>query len=124
MKPAILRTNSTCTLGLQLREDPEYYIPDCLSAEDGDPERHRAARKHAKHLVRAEGLLYGARNLIDVLIASLEYEIDARAMQADATLRHVGKVLRKVQTRIDRHGRRHTNLFLAYFALKDKADDG
>ena len=126
MKAAILHTNSTCTPCLQLREDSEYYVPDYLSAEGGDRDRecNRAATKHAKHVIKAEGLLHDAQNLVAVLIASLEYEVDARAVQADATLRQTGKMLRKALVRIDKHSSCHRNLFLAYFALKHRVDDG
>ncbi len=110
----------------QVREDGEFYIPDMLSGEDTDDDikRHSAASEHAKHLIKAEGLLGEVRSLVEVLIASLSDEVDARAMQAETTLRVIEKKLRKAHHRIDKHDLRHTNLFLAYFDPKDKTDGG
>lgn len=108
----------------QVREDREFYIPDFLSAEDSDDDvkRHSAAARHAKHLIKAEGLLGEVRSLVEVLISSFGDEVDSRAMQAEITLRVIEKKLRKAQHRIDKHDLRHTNLFLAYCDLREKAD--
>ena len=51
------------------------------------------------------------------LFASIEYESDSRAMQAEAVLKIVKKKL-KAHVRIDRQEGDHRNLFLAYFELK------
>ena len=53
-----------------------------------------------------------------MLLASIEYESDNRAMQADAVLKIVKKKLKKAHGRIDRQEGDHRNLFLAYFESK------
>ena len=110
----------------QVKEDKAFYIPDLLSDEEDDSNReaHAAAVDHAKHLGQAEHLLGEALNLVGLLLASLGDESDSRAMQIDTALRVIEKKLSKAYNRIDKHDRRHTNLFLAYFDLRGKADEG
>lgn len=108
----------------QVREDPGFYVPDLLS-DDGyelDTEAWSAADAQAKHLRKAEGCVHDAQNLSGVLRASMQDGADGRAAQADTVLRIIEKKLRKASRAIDRHGRRHSNLFLAYFELRRKAD--
>lgn len=106
----------------QVREDKAFYIPDILSDKryDSHREAYSAANEHARHLRKAEGNLDDVFNLVRVLLASIGDEGDSRAMQAETVLKIVERKLNKALNRIDRHDRRHTNLFLAYFDLKDK----
>ena len=96
-----------------------------LSDKDYDADRraYSAAREYAVHLQKAEGLVCRAEDLVGLMRAAISYESDARAMQADAALSVIEKKLAKAHSRINRHDRRHTNLFLAYFDLKDKSDE-
>jgi hypothetical protein len=107
-----------------VREDKPFYIPDILSDKryDPQPELHAAADEHARHLHKAQGYLDDAFNLVGALLASLGDEGDSRAMQAETVLKIVERKLNKALNRIDRHDRRHTNLFFAYFNLKEKAE--
>jgi hypothetical protein len=104
----------------QVREEGEYYIPDLLTDEDyePDPALSDAADAHTEAQREAMALLDDAENLLGVLLASIEYESDSRAMQADAVLKIVKKKLKKAHVRIDRQEGDHRNLFLAYFELK------
>lgn len=108
----------------QVREDKASYIPDFLSDEDFDPELHAAADEHAKHLRKAQAYLDEVYNLVGVLLASLGDEGDSRSMQAETMLKIIERKLDKAHDRIDRHDRRHTNLFHAYFDLKQQVEEG
>ena len=88
-----------------------------------DRQAYTATREYAVHLQKAEGLVCRAEDLVGLMRAAISYESDARAMQADAALSVIGKKLAKAHSCINRHDRRHTNLFLAYFDLKDKSDE-
>lgn len=101
----------------QVQEEPPPYVPDLLSDDtyELDPDAFSAADAHARHLRRAERLLGDAQNLARVLRDSLQDAADARAMQAQTVLNIVDRKLDKACRAIDRHGRRHSNLFLAYF---------
>jgi hypothetical protein len=112
--------------GWQVREEPEDYLSDRLSDPDdaADPELIEAVDAHAKDLREAMALLDDAENLVAVLMASVEYEGDSRAMQAEAVLKIVRKKLRKAHVRIDRQDTRHQELFVAYFELKGRAEEG
>lgn len=68
-------------------------------------------------------LLDDTENLLGVLLASIEYETDSRAMQAEAVLKIVKKKLKKAHVRIDRQEGEHRNLFLAYFELKARSEE-
>ena len=109
----------------QVREDREFYIPDLLSDTeyDADPKAYAAFAHQAEHLHRVEGLLDDAWNLVRLMQASLGDEVDDRAMQIEAGLKAVEKNLSKAHARIDRHHTCYTNLFFAYFDLKDKSDE-
>ena len=111
----------------QVREDEEdrrFYVPDLLSDKDYDADRqaYSAAREYAVHLQKAEGLVCRAEDLVGLMRAAISYESDARAMQTDAALSVIEKKLAKAHSRINRHDRRHTNLFLAYFDLRGEMD--
>ncbi len=109
----------------QVREDREFYVPDFLSdAEyDAKPEADSLAAEHARHLYKAQGLVGEALNLTGLMLASLGDEGDSRAMQTGTGLKVIEKKLKKAYNRIDRHDRCHTNLFFAYFDVKDKSDE-
>ena len=106
----------------QVREDKGFYIPDLLTDEayDADPKAYAASEEHAKHLHEAEGLLHDAWNLVGLMLAAIGDESDSRAMQTEAGLKVIEKKLSKALTQIDRLDARYTNLFLAYFDLRDK----
>ena len=110
----------------QVREDEEFYVPDVLSDkhDDTNPEAYALAAEHARHLYKAEGLVGEALNLAGLMLASLGDEGDSRAMQTETGLKVIEKKLKKAYNRIDRHDMRHTNLFLAYFNLRAKSDEG
>ncbi|HET6629149.1 MAG TPA: hypothetical protein VFG91_05210 [Woeseiaceae bacterium] len=99
-----------------MMEEPPFYVPDLLSDEDYDvdPDAFSAADAHARHLRKAERLLNDAQNLARVLRESLHDAADARAMQADTVLAIIDNKLNKACRAVDKHGRRHSNLFLAY----------
>ena len=67
-------------------------------------------------------LLDDALNLVELMLAAIGDESDSRAIQAEAGLKAVKKKLLKANTRVDKHDTRHTNLFLAYFDLRHKAE--
>ena len=104
-------------------EDRGYYVPDLLSDKDYDPDRqaYAAADDYATHLRGAERLLNDALNLVGLMLAAIGDDCDSRAMQSETALKIIEKKLRKMHRRVDRHDRRHTNLFLAYCGLKDQA---
>lgn len=110
----------------QVEEDKGFYIPDFLSDPDYDAqaEAYSIAADHAKHLHRAERLLGEALNLAGLMLVSLGDEGDRRAMQMETALTVIEKKLTKAYNRIDKHDAHHTNLFLAYFDLKGKAEGG
>lgn len=110
----------------QVREDKSFYIPDLLSdAEyDANSKADAALAQQAKHLRKVESLLDDAWNLVRLMRASLGDEGDSRAVQIEAGLKAVEKKLNKAHARIDRHDTRYSNLFYAYFDLKDKSDQG
>lgn len=110
----------------QVREDEEFYIPDLLSdAEyDASSKAYSVFAQQAKQLHKAEGLLDDAWNLVRLMQASLSDEGDDRAMQIEAGLKAVEKKLSKAHAQIGRHHTRYTNLFFAYFNLRDKTDEG
>ena len=112
----------------QVRENEEYQrfsVPDLLSDKDYDADRqaYSAAREYAVHLQKAEGLVCQAGDLVGLMLAAIGEECDARAMQSYAALKVIEETLRKAHRCVNKHDRRHTNLFLAYVDLKDKSDE-
>ncbi len=107
----------------RVREDRGYYVPDLLSDKNYDPDRqaHPDAEDYTTHLRDAERLLNDALNLVGLMLAAIGDDCDSRAIQSEIALKIIEKKLRKTHCRIDQHDRRHTNLFLAYFGLKDQA---
>ncbi|MEM8683368.1 MAG: hypothetical protein AAGF72_08065, partial [Pseudomonadota bacterium] len=110
----------TTSADWQIREDRSFYVPDFLSDknDDTDPRTYTAAKEHAAHLHKAEGLLCDTKDLVELMRAAISDEHDARAMQADTALAVIEEKLREARLCIDEHDRHHTNLFLAYFELK------
>jgi hypothetical protein len=110
----------------QVRENRGFYIPNLLSDAEciADPEAYSALAQQAKYLHKAEGLLDDAWNLTRLMLASLGDEGDDRAMQSEAGLKAIERKLSKAHAKVDKHDTRYTNLFLAYFHLRDKADEG
>lgn len=109
----------------QVREDEEdqrFYVPDLLSGKDYDADRqaYAAAREYAVHLQKAEGLVCQAEDLVGLMLAAIGDECDARAMQSYAALKVIEETLRKAHRCVNKHDRRHANLFLAYFDLKEQ----
>lgn len=108
----------------QVREDKGFYIPNVIS-DDRDGARQEyfsAATDHAKHLGKAQQLLGEALNLVSLMSAALSEQGDRRAMQTETACKVIEDKLSEAYNRIDKHDRRHTNLFLAYFDLKSKAE--
>lgn len=107
----------------QVNEDKGFYIPNILSDEryDYKQESISAARDHAKHLTRAWALVGDAMHLVRMMAEAGCEEGDRRAMQIYTACNVIEKKLRKAYNGIDKHDRRHTNLFLAYVDLKEKA---
>ena len=107
----------------------KYKVPESLCGKDLSDENHsairRAANKHGKQLSKAEGDLFVARDLAVTLRGLLcsEYqdpEIDL-SCTADTVVELIEKRIAKSLNLLDSHSRRHTNLFVAYFDLKEGA---
>ena len=105
----------------QLKEDPEFYIPDYVTGapDSASTDLYAAADDHARDLRKAEKHLDDAFNLAGVLRASLQEAGDSRAMQADTVLKIIEKLLTRAHRCIDRHDTRFMNVFMAYFDSKD-----
>jgi hypothetical protein len=110
----------------EVREDKGFYIPDLLSDTeyDANSKAYSAFAQQAKHLHKVEGLLDDAWNLVRLMEASLGNDGDDRAMQIEAGLKAVEKKLSKAHAHVDKHHTRYTNLFFAYFDLREKMDEG
>lgn len=108
----------------QVREDSGFVVPDMLSDKQNlvDREAFSAASDYAVHLTQAERLVADAMHLVRMMAEALGQEGDRRAEQTDAACRVVEGQLSKAYNLIDKHDRRHTNLFLAYVDLKEKAE--
>ena len=108
----------------QVREDRSFYVPDLLSDKDydTDPQAYAVAGDYAVHLRKAERLVCQAEDLVGLIRAAISDESDARAMQVDTALAVIEKKLCKAHSRINKHDRRHSNLFLAYFDAKNEAE--
>ena len=110
----------------QVREEKGFYIPDLLADEQYDckPEYFSAACDHAKLLTEAQLLLGEALNMVRLTSAALSEAGDRRAMQTETACNVIEEKLSKAYDRIDKHDRRHTNLFLAYFDLRGNPEGG
>ena len=108
----------------QAREDKSFYIPDMLDERNPpNMEIFKAASDHAVHLTEAEALVADAMHLVRMMSTALGQEGDRRAEQTDAACKVIEQRLSNAYNRIDKHDRRHINLFLAYFHLKHKAEE-
>ena len=109
----------------QVREDKSFYIPDMLDERNPpNMEIFKAASDHAVHLTEAELLVADAMQLVRMMSTALGQEGDRRAEQTDAACKVVERKLSKAYNRIDKHERRHINLFLAYFNLRGNLKGG
>lgn len=108
----------------QVNEHKGFYIPDVISGkrDSSGQEYFSAAFEHSKHLTKAQALVGDAMHLVRMMSEARCGEGDRRAMQTNVACDVIEEKLRKAYNRIDKHDRRHTNLFLAYFDLKHKAD--
>lgn len=116
---------ATAAAGSQLREEPEYYVPDFLFNEDyeADPALIEAADANSEESRIAMASLDDAENLTAVLLGSLEQEGDSRAMQAEAVLKTVRAKLREAHVRIYRQDAQYRNLFMAYFEQQGRMEE-
>ena len=80
-----------------LDERPVFHVREDAGDYDADPE------VHGRHLDRAQGQIGDALNLAGLLLAALEDEGDARAMQIHTAVRIIEKKLQKAWNRLDRH---------------------
>ena len=104
----------------------KFKIPWVLGTKDLCDENvtatFRAADKYGKHLEKAETELSIAIDLAATLRAFLTSDTnDARldeGMTADTVVELIENRMRKVRDRLETHGSRNTNLFVAYFDLK------
>ena len=109
----------------QVREDKSFYIPDMLDERHPpNMEIFKAASDHAVHLTEAELLVADAMHLVRMMSTALGQEGDRRAEQTDAACKVIERKLSKAYNRIDKHDRRHINLFLAYFDLRGYPEGG
>ena len=123
--PISTTRHSNNRTALQVKEDPAFYVSDFPSdkCHGGNPQARSAATDHAKHLQKVERLLDEALNLAGLMLASLADECDGRAMQVETALKVIEKKLGKAHTQIDRHRRRHAELFVAHVDLKGQLKD-
>lgn len=107
----------------QVREDKSFYVPDMLDERNPpNMEVFKAASDHAVHLTEAELLVADAMQLVRMMSTALGQEGDRRAEQTEAACKVIERKLSKAYNRIDKHERRHINLFLAYVDIKEKTD--
>lgn len=106
----------------QVREQQDFYIPELLTdpGYDAAPKTCAAFEKQAKPLHDVEGLIGDAWNLAGLMLAAMADEHDDRAMQTYTGLKVIEEKLSEAHNRIDRLHTQYTNLFLAYFDLKEK----
>ena len=108
----------------QVREDKGFYIPDIVPEEGyrANPEYFSAAFGHAEDLQKAKLLVGEALELAALMPAGFCDAGGYQVVQTETVYKVIERKLRKACDRIDRHDRRHTNLFLAYFDLKGRKD--
>ena len=109
----------------QVKEDPAPYTAQLPAGKhyNDNPAAHPTAVDPAKHLLKAERLLDEALNLAGLMLRSLDDECDSRAMQTEMALKIIEKKLGKAHTRIDRHRRDHTELYLNYLDLRNRTNE-
>ena len=100
----------------------KFEVPEVLSRGRIQDEKYEvlygAVLKHRKHLSKAEDDLMVAKDLATVLERSLGETHDDHCMTAATVVKQIAKRLDRARSCLDRHGRRHSNLFVAYFDLK------
>lgn len=98
----------------------KYEIPEAISRERMHDEEYvacyEASWKHQKQLKKAEDEISTARDFCETLRGHL---IEEEAHTEVSVVEHIEKLISKARDRLDRHGRGHTNLFIAYFDLKE-----
>ena len=122
--PPVGRSLPEASVHRQVREEPDEYLSLLVSgkADNTDWERSMAAHDHTKPLVKAMRNVDDARNLLAVLIETLDAIGDRRAMQAETVLTIVEKKLDKARARIDRQATRHRKFFLAHLQREGDQD--
>jgi hypothetical protein len=78
----------------------------------GDYDPYDAAADHAKHLYEAQALVGDALNLAGLLLASLEDQGDARAMQVSTAVAVIEDKLKAAYNQLDEHEACHARLFV------------
>lgn len=103
-------------------EDRGFYIPEVVTEEAyrSNPDLFAAAFGHAENLSDVQRLLGEAQDLIRTLSDLPVDDRRAEATQCSVTRLKIEKKLRDASTRLVKHGRRHTNLFLVYFDLRGR----
>ena len=100
----------------------KFEIPWVIARERVEDEDYNAAyngaRKHGKHLRKAEDDLMVARDLAKTLRGFLGETHIGECFTANTVVDLIEKRIDKAHQRLDRHGTRHNNLFVAYFDLK------
>lgn len=79
---------------------------------DYDTDAYDAAADHAKHLYEAQALVGDALNLAGLLLASLEDQGDARAMQVSTAVAVIEDKLKQAYHQLDEHEACHAKLFV------------
>ena len=97
-----------------LDKNPEFRTREDKGDYDTRPEARAAAADHAWHLHKAQGLIGEALNLAGLLLAALEDEGDARAMQTYTAVRIIEKRLVKACRRIDKYDAEQTERLLSF----------
>ncbi len=85
-------------------------------------ERYSAAKKHANKLTKSENAIMEAKDFANILYHSLSEADDYFEMTVQTVVKRIQKLLDRASDRLDRHGTNHTNLFIAYFDLKEDRD--
>ncbi len=83
--------------------------------DDDYCECYETSWEHQKHLKKAEDDISKARDFCETLRGHLT---EAEAFSELTVVEQIEKLIRKARDRLDRHGRAHSNLFVAYFDLK------
>lgn len=90
------------TAGFHVHENRGHY--------DADTDTHDAATDHAKPLHEAQHLVGDVLNLAGLLLAALEDQGDARAMQVSTAVTVIEDKLKAAYNRLDEHEARHVTL--------------
>ena len=105
----------------------KFKIPWVLGSKDINDENfmatNRAADKYGKHISKAESDLSIAIDLAATLRGFLTSEntydgIIDESFTANTVVQLIENRIRKARDRLEAHGGRHSNLFVAYFDLK------